>query len=821
MLNLNKIFPWLSIRNKLLIAFAGLSILPLAFVGIYSIVTNVSMMREFALADLTEDVRTIREKTENFLDDVYADIRVLQSSSFFEGWAIGQQSSEEGMPKSRLDQFAAEVLRFVKTKGVYYQFRLIGHEGDELLRVECVNPNDSAKIYHIVSPTQLRHARETYYFLLTKNIGRNQIALAPAELLHWGGVRVPVMTFAMPLFDRGNRVGILVADVFERKFIDAIEFKTPRNPTRRVVLITSDGNYLYRSEMRNDWNRLLASRARDNLQRDYPRPIVDALLSGRSGTLVSGSGEIISYAPLFSNDASMHSVSTPQSFALPVIVFESESASMVMGPVRSYAVTYAGFLMLFLVCAVLFALIATRQITGPIAKLQQGAEVIARGDYTKMLDVQTNDEIQKLAEQFDAMAASLRDREVEIQQHRSHLEEMVTRRTHELEEEKTKLQVLLDNVPSAFVLLDKDFGIQTLSAAFSNVTGLTTEQMKRSGRFRLVSEPDTAAPTPWEKAAVSGQIETFVEEVTAGGGENRFLEYDAIPLKESGKVNTVLVIITDITKRKRFEQVLIHTEKLAAAGEMSSIIAHEFRNALTSVKMILQLFVESTKLARSDKKSFNVALDSIYRMETVVTELLDFARPKAVKLTPTDVNKIVRESTEFVDPHLRKSSIDVILTLDKNLQELPLDESRMKEAIINLLLNSIQAFDGTGLRDVTRTVRVATNQARLQETIKDIAYAETADLPPGAHSNIEIVLKKDTECVLIEIRDNGYGIDKDHLQRIFDPFFTTKANGTGLGLPMVKRTVLAHGGVVRVESIPNVGTTFRIYIPTNHHGQAT
>ncbi len=804
----------MSIRNKLLIAFAGLSILPLSFVGIYSILTNVKMMREIAIGELTDDVQIIREKSQNLLNDINTDMRVLQNSSYMEAWTQEVGTLTKYSTGSDLHHLANELVAFARTKGIYYQFRLISADGDELLRVECRNPVDSVKKYEIVPFSELRQSRETYYFLLVNGVEDNQIVFAPAELLGRNNELIPVMSFAMPLVKNKHRLGILIANVFERRLIEAIETRIGSASSRKVVLATGDGRYLYRSDMQKDWNRLLASRGEENLQRDYSSPITAAILSGKDGTMTEGTGDIVSYAPLFGNETATLSPAASATFAVPIIVFETESSDVILGPVRSYALTYVGFLVLFLLSAVALGLIATRQITRPIAELQHGAEVIARGNYANTLKVETHDEIEKLSDQFNIMAASLRAHESEIQRHRTQLEDMVAQRTHELQEEKGKLQAVLDNVPSAFVLLDRAFQIQTVSAAFSRVTGLALDEVKGRGRFYLLGDADGNKESPWVRAAATGEIQSLEQRIGGQGGSNRFLEYIAIPMKEEGAVSALLVIITDITKRKKFEQQLVHTEKLVAAGEMSSIIAHEFRNALTSVKMILQLFVESEKATRTEKKSLAVALDSIYHMETIVTELLNFARPKPVQLTMTDLNRIVQESIEFVGPHVQQNNVVVTTTFDRKIRPRPLDESRLKEAIINLLLNAIQAFDGRRTQAQNWKIDIATKQIRLQKTIRDMIYAESVSEQVGSNVQSEVVLEAHTACSLIEIRDNGGGIDKEELRRIFDPFFTTKTNGTGLGLPMVKRTVTAHGGIVTVESCKGEGATFRIYLPT-------
>ncbi len=815
-MNLNKFFPWLSIRNKLLIAFAGLSILPLAFVGVYSILSNVRLMRSVALGELTEDVQTIRDKSENFLDDIYSDLRVLQNSSFVESWMANGGTSPPKASVSDLRGIATELMAFATTKGIYYQFRLLGESGDELLRVECDRPDDSVRTYRAVSASELRQNRETYYFLLVRGLANDQIAFTPAEVLGAGEGRIPVVSFAVPLVWKHRRKGILIANVFERKLIEVVENKNGAAENRTVVLATADGHYLYRSDMQKDWNRLLASRDEDNLRSQHTPTVVEAILSGKTGTVFEGMKDIISYAPLFGGNGGTHSYATTSSFVAPIFVFESESSSVVFGPVRSYALTYVGFLLLFLIGAVVLGLIATRQITTPIAELQRGAEVIAHGNYVSPLHVETHDEIEKLADQFNRMASSLKEHEQEIQKHRTQLERMVAQRTHELQEEKGKLQAVLDNVPSAFVLLDRSFRIQTVSAAFASVTGIALRDIDRMNPFRLVGVAGTGVANPWERAAQTGKIETLLQQLDEEGKSRRFLEYLAIPMRDDNGLRAVVVIITDITRRKNLEQQLVRTERLMAAGEMSSIIAHEFRNALTSVKMILQLFVESERATRNEKKSLAVALDSIYHMETIVTELLNFARPKPVQLAMTDLNKVVQESLDFVNPHIQQHDVKVVVSLDRKIVQRPLDASRMKEAIINLLLNALQAMDGERTPATRHVLDISTKRVRLEKTVRDVGYRENVSGADEGENGSEVVLERGSDCVVIEIRDSGKGIQREELRRIFDPFYTTKTNGTGLGLPMVKRTVLAHGGIVTVESVPGNGTTFRIYVSSTY-----
>ena len=125
MVNLNRIFPWLSIRSKLLIAFAGLSILPLTFVGIYGILSNVRTMQEIALENLSHDVQTIKGKTANFLESIESDLRVLRNSAVLERFISKRESFPRGTYETDLQEISSELSAFAKAKGIYYQLRMV------------------------------------------------------------------------------------------------------------------------------------------------------------------------------------------------------------------------------------------------------------------------------------------------------------------------------------------------------------------------------------------------------------------------------------------------------------------------------------------------------------------------------------------------------------------------------------------------------------------------------------------------------------------------------------------------------------------------
>ena len=234
---------------------------------------------------------------------------------------------------------------------------------------------------------------------------------------------------------------------------------------------------------------------------------------------------------------------------------------------------------------------------------------------------------------------------------------------------------------------------------------------------------------------------------------------------------------------------------------------------LNHQEMILELQYESENLNPSQKKSLSVALSSITRMEDIVSQLLNFARPTPMTFVPTQLNHLIEDSLAFLKLQLDTEKIVLRKNLSLKLPLLELDEKHVKEAMINVFLNAIQAIASKNDKTHRRIV-ITTKLLNLRNTIHDISFAFLKE-KTGVDSDLSLVLYKGTRCALVQVNDTGNGIDPEEMRRIFDPFFTTKINGTGLGMAMVKRTVNAHGGIVTVKSKLDIGTTIRIYLPLN------
>lgn len=278
---------------------------------------------------------------------------------------------------------------------------------------------------------------------------------------------------------------------------------------------------------------------------------------------------------------------------------------------------------------------------------------------------------------------------------------------------------------------------------------------------------------------------------------------------------------------------LIQSAKLAGVGELAAGIAHEINNPLTTIiglaSLLMDTSVPTTEYERvEDLRMIN---QEARRARDIVRGLLNFARADIPKQVTTDLNQLIEECVFLV----YTKSVSHKIELRKSLEPLPemsLDVNQMKQVIVNLLNNAIQAMQNNQDRPAILTVttslvapltHVQTNQSQNGNTRKrrKKVLTETNHTAAKQRENIStanIKVEDDTELTVIcSISDTGHGIRPEHLDKIFDPFFTTKevGQGTGLGLSISYGIMEKHGGQIKVESTPGEGTTFRLLFPVS------
>jgi len=227
---------------------------------------------------------------------------------------------------------------------------------------------------------------------------------------------------------------------------------------------------------------------------------------------------------------------------------------------------------------------------------------------------------------------------------------------------------------------------------------------------------------------------------------------------------------------KKTEAQLIRSEKLAALGQLAAGIAHEIRNPLTSINILIHSMTENLPSGDSHKEDLKVIEEEIHRMNEILDQFLRFAKPATPLLEKADVSSIFEETLQLLRPHIEKQ----IIVVEKEFQSLPIilmDREQMKQVFLNLLLNAIQA------------------------------------MPGGGHLTLRGRNSEDGQWIHISIQDSGIGISSENINKLFDPFFSTKEGGIGLGLSITHRIIDQHHGKIEVESAPGNGTLFTIWLP--------
>ena len=245
-----------------------------------------------------------------------------------------------------------------------------------------------------------------------------------------------------------------------------------------------------------------------------------------------------------------------------------------------------------------------------------------------------------------------------------------------------------------------------------------------------------------------------------------------------------VIILRDLREIKLLEEKVRRSEKLAAIGELAAGVAHEIRNPLSSIRGFAQYLRHALKENPQEKEYAETMVSEVDRINTVVTDLLTFARPMEAELVPTDLTELLEHTVRLVQADARAMKVNIQLDVN-NLSKVPLDADRMTQAILNLLLNSLQ-------------------------TVKT-----------GGQISLGAAMNMSDSSLSIWVEDDGSGIPADQKDKIFDPFFTTREKGTGLGLAIVHKIVENHNGDIRLESPPNgkhYGCRFTIIIPIQNYG---
>ena len=353
------------------------------------------------------------------------------------------------------------------------------------------------------------------------------------------------------------------------------------------------------------------------------------------------------------------------------------------------------------------------------------------------------------------------------------------RSLREKEQVQNYLERILESLPCGVLVMEADGRVSVCNPVGGRILGVASASRSKKRLARLKAAVDRYLAAYSARETGNGEAEIPLE----AGGKTRILAAASIPLKSSSGFGTgTLHIMRDVTEIKALEAQNKRGERLAAMGEMAVELAHEIRNPLGSIELFASLLEK--ELPRSSdpgRWAENIRIGS-RSLNNIVSNMLHFANPLEPQFEDVDLHVLIREILGFAEPILQQREVRVSTRFEARTGMVSGDRELIKQMILNLVLNSLQAMPSRG------------------------------SLMVGTRDNVALRRRGSGEGVELTVKDSGLGIAPENLGRIFDPFFTTNKNGTGLGLSVVHQIVEQHAGTIRVESAVNIGTTFTIVL---------
>ncbi len=451
--------------------------------------------------------------------------------------------------------------------------------------------------------------------------------------------------------------------------------------------------------------------------------------------------------------------------------------------------------------AIIITIVVSRWITRPLDHLKNSATAILHGDLTTSVSIQSHDEIGQLGVIFNEMTLKLRNSFEDIQQYRGHLEELVMKRTLELEKEvaerrtaeqairlgEERLRTIIDQSPMGIILWDTSFRVMQWNHAAEIIFGYSAEETLGMAAERLV--PETMSPhikKIWQKLITAKDgIRSHNDNICKDGHLIQCDWYNSPITDASGTLIGALSLVENVTERLRTEKELVKIQKLESTGVLAGGLAHDFNNILTAILGNINLSLFDQTLSQNTRKLLAAAENASLRAKALTQQLLTFAKGGEPIKESTSLAEVIKDSATFV---LHGSNVSCTFHFPEDLWNALVDRGQISQVIQNIVLNSRHAMPNGGMVEI-----ICVNVLPAEDSFA--------------------LLDPESKYVKIRIKDTGIGIPDKLLDKIFDPYFTTKQEGSGLGLAITLSIINKHHGHILVNSEPGKGTEFTLYLP--------
>jgi PAS domain S-box-containing protein len=453
------------------------------------------------------------------------------------------------------------------------------------------------------------------------------------------------------------------------------------------------------------------------------------------------------------------------------LIDQAEAFAPTQG-IKWEAAGVSGFLALLAIgCSFLLA----QWVSQPLKRLTSRARSLQNGDFDSPVPVEGPSEVRMFAQTFGTMAVSLKNSRAALQESTEHLRN------------------ILESVSDGFAAFDRQWRCTYVNDKATELSRIARAELLGSNVWSLF--PGSAGTTTHAEfhRAMQERVPVQIEEYCAPF--DIWVELDADPTRDG-----LAVFGRDVTERKRLSERFQQTQKLESLGVLAGGIAHDFNNLLTGIIGNASVALDELPADSPVRDSLQEVVNAGERAGLLTRQLLAYAGRGRFVIEKLELSGLVREISNLLRASIPKT-VQVRLKLREDLPPIEGDAAQIQQLIMNLVINAAEAID----EGKTESVTVTTG-------LEEIDQADASHtIPPGG------ILPG--RYVTLEVRDRGCGMDEETLSRIFDPFFTTKFTGRGLGLAAVIGIVRGHKAALKVESVPEKGSSFKVLFPPSE-GQA-
>ncbi len=448
-----------------------------------------------------------------------------------------------------------------------------------------------------------------------------------------------------------------------------------------------------------------------------------------------------------------------------------------------------GFLVITLIGAVTMGYILVRQIIQPIESLSGIAHSISRGDYSQSVQVARDDEIGALSSAFNTMTSKLIETISSLKKQMTELKQAEDQILHQNE----LLNNIINSLTHPFYVIDAETYEITMANAATHFGDLT----EKSKCYLLTHKHDKPCEGDEHPCTIREIMKTKRPVVLEHTHYNSiakpgYFNVYGYPIFDSdGNVIKVIEYTIDITDKKKMEKQFLQAQKMEAVGNLAGGIAHDFNNLLSAIIGYSEMALTDLSSNHPAWEKIKIIMDAGEKAAMLTRQILAFSRKQILEIKVINLNSVVENMSKILR---RVIGDDVQLEINTRpaAKNVKADAGQIEQVLMNLSVNARDAMpDGGRLIIETENIELDEEYARNHEGVE-----------PGSY-------------VMLAVTDTGVGMNPEVQEKIFEPFFTTKGDkGTGLGLSTIYGIVKQHGGHIYVYSEPNVGSTFKIYLPS-------